>query len=911
MMVLAWSAGVGTLASAPALSAVPASPEAPRRTDLRAAPATQATIDFPVAGSTITQASLAQVPIEFHISGTDAIAAIQVVVCGDPGSGGCNTSYLPTSTLTVPAGGPYRVSWNPPAAGARSTERSTSILVQVFLTLADGTSSPSAIVPFSYVYNPASAITLRFPQDGQTLLAPATAVLWGTASFVDGSNTSVQRIEFFDGMDLLGEVSQANVSPSGYAWTWTNVPEGAHEIWMRVVDAQGRETETDSATLYVLPPPAPISIALDSPITGTTYAYRVPVTLRSTASIARGHIERVEYLDGIEVIATATVPPYEASWPMPSDGMHAISARAWDTLGNATASRAAYIMTAGEPRAFRAIVKSPLDQSVHALGATVRAELAFDAPDAPPATVEYAIDGEFTSVGTSPFAYSFVPSWTGKHTLHATARDTLSRFVSTETVHFFVTQDGKPPIGDQPTGPPPTVTLTAPADHASLLLGSPVDLVATADGHGYGIKRVDFSVNGSVVGSAAASPYRYSWTPPSVGSYQVTATASSASGRSAVSKQISIDVAYPPSWASVAPVAAGAVFFAGDTVVLKPSELHVTGNAYVEYLVDGVAIGTVGAPYLFEWDAPGPGTYNVSIRVHDDLGTSPASAAVPVTVKPVTIVITSPVDGAIIGARSAFVEGVFDGPSNVGVRINGSVATRSANGRFFMNAVALAEGTTTLTAEITSAGGSRESTSVSVQMASTVDDDTPDVLDVISEGVDTLSMPLMVANPESVASWRLLDANGAQMAQGGTTSDGTLTTASYAAPGLYRQTLEVTDRKGRVSLRSVNAQVITASDLKAQHVAVIDRFFGALAKQRKERALSTLTGGMALVFGQVYDALSDRWPEIVQSIAAVGTTSHGLNHFEAAAIRDRDGQRYVYLIEGIKDDDGVWRIDSF
>ncbi|MGH9697558.1 MAG: hypothetical protein ACRD5Z_25665, partial [Bryobacteraceae bacterium] len=82
-------------------------------------------------------------------------------------------------------------------------------------------------------------------------------------------------------------------------------------------------------------------------------------------------------------------------------------------------------------------------------------------------------------------------------------------------------------------------------------------------------------------------------------------------------------------------------------------------------------------------------------------------------------------------------------------------------------------------------------------------------------------------------------------------------------------------------------------------------------KQNKARALATLTGGLAAKFSSTYDALQDRWPGIIGSFDAVGATMYSTESFEAAVTRTHGGQKYLYLVEGLRDSDGVWRIDSF
>lgn len=92
---------------------------------------------------------------------------------------------------------------------------------------------------------------------------------------------------------------------------------------------------------------------------------------------------------------------------------------------------------------------------------------------------------------------------------------------------------------------PPQVTLTAPA--ASATLTGAVNLAANAadENGGSGISKVEFRVDGNVVGTDASSPYGVSWDSASVedGSHVFDAIATDNAGNSAVSNSVSADTA--------------------------------------------------------------------------------------------------------------------------------------------------------------------------------------------------------------------------------------------------------------------------------------------------------------------------------------------------------------------------------
>lgn len=78
---------------------------------------------------------------------------------------------------------------------------------------------------------------------------------------------------------------------------------------------------------------------------------------------------------------------------------------------------------------------------------------------------------------------------------------------------------GAPPEVDST---PPTVSIVAPADGATVMPGFTVDVDASDD---KGVVRVDLAVDGTVVGSATAAPYTFTTDPALTGSHTLTATA--------------------------------------------------------------------------------------------------------------------------------------------------------------------------------------------------------------------------------------------------------------------------------------------------------------------------------------------------------------------------------------------------
>ena len=134
-----------------------------------------------------------------------------------------------------------------------------------------------------------------------------------------------------------------------------------------------------------------------------------------------------------------------------------------------------------------------------------------------------------------------------------------------------------------PDTTPPTVHLDTPADGAAVT--GPVTLSATASDD-VGVNRVEFLVNGSVIGYVAVPPYTLTWNPTANGTYTVAARALDAVRNSSASAA-TVTIGNPPTISSFAP-ASGPV---GSSVTITGTNL--TGATAVSFNGTSAASFTV------------------------------------------------------------------------------------------------------------------------------------------------------------------------------------------------------------------------------------------------------------------------------------------------------------------------------
>ena len=204
------------------------------------------------------------------------------------------------------------------------------------------------------------------------------------------------------------------------------------------------------------------------------------------------------------------------------------------------------------------------------------------------------------------------------------------------------------PVGPgSPDTTPPTVSITAPADGATIT--GPIAVTTSSSDNG-AVARVDLLAGDTVVGTAQAPPFSVPFAPTVPGPYTLIARAVDYAGNVAVSAPVTVtlvDVTGP----TVALTSPGDGAVLRGTASLVASASDPGGVARVDFLVDAAVISSVTAPpYEASWNTTTAtaGAHTLAVRAFDTAGNSRLSAAIGVTVDNAAPVVTiaSPAGGA-------------------------------------------------------------------------------------------------------------------------------------------------------------------------------------------------------------------------------------------------------------------------
>jgi RHS repeat-associated protein len=492
---------------------------------------------------------------------------------------------------------PYSITLANVALGAHSyTARAT-----------DNQGAVTTSTAISVLVNAAPTVSISSPANNALFVVPANITVTASAADTDGT---VAKVDFYDGATLLGT---ATASP--YSFTIANAAGGSHVLSAKATDDRGAVTSSAAVTVLVDAPP---SVSLTAPANNAVVSAPANITLTAAATDTDGTIAKVDFFQGTTLIGTATAAPYSFAWTNVAAGTYSLTAVATDNQGTTTISAAVALIVNTLPTVS---ISSPASGAAFSAPATIT--LAATAADADGTIAKVDFYQGTTLLGTSTAApYSF--SWTnvagGSYSLTAVATD--DRGGTSTSAAVSITANA-----------PPSVSITSPANGATLAAPADVTVTATASDPEGSLAKVDFYQDATLVGTVTTAPYSITLSQLVSGSYALTAVATDGAGATTTSTAVTIRVNTAPTVSITSPTS-GATSAAPANITLAATASDLDGTiASVAFYYGTTLIATrTTPPYTFTWTGVPQGSYSLTAVATDDLGTSTTSTAVPVTV---------------------------------------------------------------------------------------------------------------------------------------------------------------------------------------------------------------------------------------------------------------------------------------
>ncbi|WP_257450385.1 Ig-like domain-containing protein [Archangium lipolyticum] len=512
---------------------------------------------------------------------------------------GSRTGYQSVSTIyTLPEGSlqairgrfSYRSSDPSPCSGGSSSYTDHDDLVFAVSSAPSDTTPPS--------------VSLTSPVAGATV--PQAISM--TANATD--DMGVARVEFFGDGVWVGTDATAP-----YSFVWNTSP-GPHTLYAKAYDTA--ENVSTSASVSIQSNIAP-SVWFISPEPNAFFVDTFHVVAGASDDAA---VTQVQFLVGGVVRATDTTAPYEAD--LSTNGVHTVTARAFDAVGNTSDANITIRNDTAAPQVAithpvsSQLVSKTVNITVNAIDDVETQRVEFFADEVPlgtDSTAPYSLTWDTRPLQSGPHARTVK--------LRARVYDLAGRFADS-ALSVSVLNDNTPP----------TVSLTAPVE--GQVVAESVAISATAFDD-MKLQSVQFSVDGSAIALDSFAPYGASWNSRSIanGVHTLTATATDSQGNTAThSIQIVVDNDVSPPVVEISAPAAGSLVEGTVTVTANASDNRAVTK--VEFLLNGKPLGTdTTEPWSIAWNTRSSGSngpMSLSARAHDAAGNVTTSALTNVTV---------------------------------------------------------------------------------------------------------------------------------------------------------------------------------------------------------------------------------------------------------------------------------------
>ena len=324
-------------------------------------------------------------------------------------------------------------------------------------------------------------------------------------------------------------------------WNLPALSPGMHTLTASAQDNQGHTTTTATVRFVVnlaSTGAAPTGVAITSPTNGAVFVSPEPIALTATATPAAPKtITSVTFYQGSSVVGSASSSPYSFTWTNAAPGSYSLIALATDSAG-VLAYSAPVSITVGPPQPPTVSITAP--QSGASFDAPATIPITASATAAAGATIAQVefLNGTTVlgSASTPPYAFNWTNVGPGDYSLSARATDSRTATTTSTAVPVTVV-----------SAPPPTVSITTPTSGATYTAPASIAITASATAAaGATITQVEFLNSTTVISSASAAPYTFTWTNVPEGAYSLTARATDSRLAQATSSVVLVTVAAVP-----------------------------------------------------------------------------------------------------------------------------------------------------------------------------------------------------------------------------------------------------------------------------------------------------------------------------------------------------------------------------
>lgn len=497
-----------------------------------------------------------------------------------------------------------------------------------------GQSASSNVASVSVSPGNGPSVSITSPTSGEVFRVLALGLTRSIplAASASAQTGSISRVEFFNGAKLIG-ISRT----APYTATWNAVGVGSYILSAKAYDSNGKATTSSSVPVSVQYNQVP-SVVLSAPINGARFGRSATITLVADAADYGGAITKVDFFNRTTLLGTVTTPPYTFAWSNAPVGTHVLTARATDAEGATAASPAVSIAVIDNAPPTVALTTPSTGAAYNAPASIAISATAGDA-DGTISKVEFLNGSTVLGAATAaPYSFTWSGVASGSYALTARATDNLGAATTSSSVAVTVNA-------------PPAVSIATPSSGATFTAPASITISASAADSDGSVSKVDFYNGATLIGTATAAPYAFTWSTVPAGAYSLTAKATDNRGAVTTSGAVSVTVTganASPSVTLTAPTN-GATFNAPASITLSATASDSDGSISKVEFYNGTSLlrTDTTSPYSFSWTGVAAGSYTLTAKATDNKGATTTSAPVGISVNALpTVSLTAPASGA-------------------------------------------------------------------------------------------------------------------------------------------------------------------------------------------------------------------------------------------------------------------------
>lgn len=491
------------------------------------------------------------------------------------------------------------------------------------------------------IISPPPVVTITSPIADTQFTAPASISIEVTATT---PNSTITKVEFFDGATKLGEDT---VAPYSFLWTGVIADTQGHMISAKATTALGVEGKSLGVPVDVRSPTRP-TVTIHTPMENQVFT--APATINFTHTIVpqgSSSLTYVTYLDGYVPEYTDTTPPFSYTKTNVLHGDYEYQVMAFDILGGYDIQTVHFRVQTPTPPTVT--LTAPTNGTLAVREGLVHFSANASAPGSTITRVAFRVDDVLVFEDTeAPYEMNYRVSkrWElGSHTITARAFETNGGYASASAEIQAIEL------------PPMTVSFVSPAANANFGFPEPLVMEAAATAPGATITRVEFYANGNFAGTDTEAPYTGSYVPDSVRQWDLMARAFDSNGRFVeVHRVVNVTGPTDPEVTMTSPLNGAVLVAPAVTTLTADASVSFATITSVEFYEGSILIGEdTTAPYSAVTPSLSLGDHSFYAVANSSTGRTKVSDPVLVTVgaanSPV-VIITSPRNADPVSAPS-------------------------------------------------------------------------------------------------------------------------------------------------------------------------------------------------------------------------------------------------------------------